>query len=174
MAFVARQMQLANGFCKHDATQTTSFKEGSPIVCPAGVVVTITGNDGEVAVVKKITACTQEPFGFLMNEIINQYDRYYVPWGAKLPRDVLREFVGSPVTVVHGGLWSTTVYDNDTQITAGAKLYATASGTLCVSTGAGMCASGTALYNTPVAIAMNTLTTTRLAQGRQLHFKALI
>jgi hypothetical protein len=172
----ARQTVLENSFCKHDRTQTTAFVTGSPIVLPAGVVVTIAGCDGETTVVKGMTDCTQRPFGLLMQEIISEYDRRYISWGGTHPRDkgTTREFPGGPVAVAHGGIWSTTVYDTDVQITAGDKLYASASGTLVKSTGWGMCASGTEAFNTPVALALNTLTATRLAQGRQLHVLLLV
>lgn len=174
--FIARQPLLENSFCKHDITQNSSYVPGSPIVCPQGAVVTVVGCDGETTVVKMMDDCAQVPFGFLMQEIRQYYDREYVPIQGRLPRHqgTQQEFIGGPVGVAHGGLWSTNVYDTDTQITAGAFLYATASGTLCVSTGAGMCASGTWAGTNPVAVAMNTLTTTRLRQGRQLHIKALI
>jgi hypothetical protein len=174
--FIARQPVLENSFCKHDLTQNTPYVAGSPIVAPQGAVVYISGNDGETTVVRMMDACDHRPFGFLMNELRLQYEREYVPWGGRLPRHqgTQMEFIGAPVGVAHGGLWSTNVYDTDTEITAGSLLYSTASGTLCVTDGAGMCASGTLAYTTPVAVAMNTLTTTRLAQGRQLHILALI
>lgn len=172
----ARQPVLENSFCKHDRTQTTPFVVGSPVVLPAGVVVTVAGCDGETTVVKGMTSCDQRPFGLLMQEIISEYDRRYIPWGQIHPRDkgTTREFPGGPVAVAHGGLWSTTVYDIDTQIDAGDLLYATASGTLCSSRGAGMCASGTVAAGVPVAVAMNTRTTTQLENGRQLHILLLI
>jgi hypothetical protein len=173
--FIARQPVLENSFCKHDASQVTPLVPGSPIVCPQGAVVTIAGCDGETTVVKKMTSCDQVPFGFLMNEIRLQYDREYVPWMGRLPRHqgTQMEFVGAPVGVAHGGLWSTNVYDTDVQITAGQLLYATASGTLATASGGGYCQNGR--NNTgAVAVAMNTLTLSRLHQGRQLHILALI
>lgn len=174
--FVTRQDGLENSFCKHDSTHTTVITTGSPIVAQAGAVLYISGNDGETAVVRPISDCDQIPFGFLMQEVISDYDRRYVPWGGVMDRDrgTMREFVGGPVGVAHNGIYSTDVYDTDTQIDAGEYLYATASGTLCVADGSGMCTSGTKLYETPVGVAMNTLTTTRMGQGRYLHFKALI
>ena len=173
--FIARQPLLENSFCKHDSSQVTPYVANSPIVCPQGAVVCISDCDGETTVVKMMESCSDVPFGFLMNEIRLQYQREYVPWMGRLPRHqgTQMEFVGAPVGVAHGGLWSTNVYDTDTEITAGAKLYATASGTLCVDGGDGACPSGVN-STTPVAIAMNTLTTTRLSQGRQLHILALI
>jgi hypothetical protein len=172
----ARQPVLENSFCKHDRTQTTPFVSGSLVVLPAGVVVTVAGCDGETTVVKGMTSCDQRPFGLLMQEIISEYDHRYIPWGQMHPRDAgtTREMPGGPVAVAHGGLWSTTVYDVDTQINAGDVLYSTASGTLCKSTGAGMCASGTVTAGVPVAVAMNTRTTTQLTNGRQLHILLLI
>jgi hypothetical protein len=172
----ARQPVLENSFCKHDRTQTTPFVPGSPVILPAGVVVTVAGCDGETTVVKGMTACSQRPFGLLMQEIISEYDRRYISWHGMHPRDVgtTREFPGGPVAVAHGGLWSTTVYDTDVQINAGDVLYASASGTLVKSTGWGMCAGGTVASGVPVAIAMNTRTTTQAAAGRQLHILLLI
>ena len=172
----ARMTVVENSFCKHDRTQTTPYVPGSPIICPAGVVVAIVGCDGETTVVGKMTAATQRPFGLLMQEIISEYDRRYISWYGMHPRDkgTTREFPGGPVAVAHGGIWSTTVYDTDVQINAGDLLYASASGTLVGSTGWGMCASGTVSAGSPVAVALNTMTTTRLAQGRQLHIKLLV
>jgi len=112
-----------------------------------------------------------------MQEIQIQYDRRYVPMQGMMERDkgTMREFVGAPVGVAHHGIYSTNVYDRDVQISAGDLLYATASGTLCKSTGAGYCtASGSWNHNNPVAIAMNTLTASRMATGRYLHIKGLI
>lgn len=174
--FVTRQDGLENSFCKHDATQTTTINANSPIVCQAGRIVTINGCDGETTIVKGMDDCDQVPFGFLMQEVRTQYDREYVPWGGIMARDrgTMREFVGGPVGVAHNGLYSTDVYDNDTAITAGDALYATASGTLCVATGLGMCAGGTAASGVIVARAMNSLTTTQMGEGRYLHIKALI
>jgi hypothetical protein len=172
----ARQPVLENSFCKHDRTQTTPYVPGSPIVCPAGMIVTIAGCDGETTVVKGMDSCNQVPFGLLMQEIITVYDRRYISFYGQHPRDkgTSREFPGGPVAVAHGGIWSTTIYDTDVQINAGDRLYASASGTLVKSTGWGMCASGTNAASAPVAIALNTMTTTRLAQGRQLHILSLI
>jgi len=174
--FVTRQDGLENSFCKHDSTQSTTLNSNTPIVCQAGRIVAISGCDGETTVVKGMDDCDQVPFGFLMQEVRTQYHREYVPWGGVMDRDrgTMREFVGGPVGVAHNGIYSTDVYDNDTAITAGDILYATASGTLCISTGAGMCASGTYAYSHPVAIAMNSLTTTRMGEGRYLHLKSLI
>jgi hypothetical protein len=173
--FIARQPLLENSFCKHDITQNSSYVDGSPIVCPQGAVVTVVGCDGETTVVKMMDSCDQVPFGFLMQEIRKYYDREYVPFQGRLPRHqgTQQEFIGGPVGVAHGGLWSTNVYDTDYAITAGDQLYASASGTLCTASGAGYCQSGVN-NTTPVAIAMNTLTVARLRQGRQLHIKALI
>ena len=175
MAFVTRQDVLENSFCKHDATQNTPRNPLSPTVCPAGAIVTISNCDGETAVVKWMDSGSQVPFGFLMQEVRTQYVREYVPAQGMMERDkgTMREFVGGPVGVAHHGVYSTNVYDQDVQITAGDLLYATASGTLCNSSGAGYVGSGYN-HNNPVAIAMNTLTMARMNQNRYLHIKALI
>jgi hypothetical protein len=149
----------------------------TPIVCPQGAVATIVGCDGETAVVKKMESCNEIPFGFLMQEVRTEYDREYVPWGATMQKDIgtQRCFVGDPVGIGHHGVYSTNVYDTDVQINAGDFLYASASGTLVKSTGAGYCtASGSWNHNNPVAVAMNTLTSARLTAGRHLHVKLLV
>ena len=80
-----------------------------------------------------------------------------------------------PIGVAHHGIYSTNVYDTDVQINAGDFLYASASGTLVKSTGWGYCtSSGSWNHNNPIAVAMNTLTTARLSNGRHLHIKLLI
>jgi hypothetical protein len=137
-------------------------------------VLTITDCDGETGIVKKMDNCNQTPFGFSMQEVIEEYNPYYIPKGGKHPRNegTLRDVhPGHPIAVASLGWWSTNVYDQDTQINAGDMLYATASGTLCVSGGAGHCSSGWNNTN-PVAQAMNTLTADYM--GRMLHIKLLV
>jgi len=173
--FIIRMPGIENSFCKHDATQSTAPVAASPIVCPQGAVVTVAGCDGETTVVKQMTSCTQVPFGFLMQEIRTEYNHEYIPHGGMKASDWGRQmtFIGAPVGVAHHGIASTNVYDTDVQVNAGDFLYASASGTLVVSGGWGYCDSGWNNLN-PIAVAMNTLTTTRLSQGRYLHIKLLI
>jgi hypothetical protein len=167
---------LENSFCKHDATQSTPPNAASPIVCEQGVVVTATDCDGETTVVKQMDSCSQVPFGLLMQHIRTEYNHEYVPQGGMMKRDLGTQttFVGAPVAVAHHGIWSTNVYDTDVAISAGDFLYASASGTLVKSTGWGVCASGNWSGENPVAVALNTLTTARMALGRYLHIKLLI
>jgi len=175
--FIAREPVLENSFCKHSAAQSTPMNANTPIVSPQGAVATIVGCDGETAVVKKMEACTEVPFGFLMQEIRTEYNHEYLPFGAVMPRDrgTQRCFVGDPIAVAHHGIYSTNVYDADVQINAGDFLYASASGTLVKTTGSGYCtSSGSWNHNNPIAVAMNTLTTARLTAGRYLHIKLLI
>lgn len=174
--FIARESVLENSFCKHDSTQSTTLAANTPIVCQQGRVAVITGCDGETTVVKGMASCDEVPFGFLMQEIRTQYDREYVPWGGVIPRDrgTQREFVGGPVGVAHHGTYSTNVYSiQSAAIDAGDFLYATASGTLTVSGGAGYCSSGWNNTN-PIAVAMNTVSVAHQNAGRYLHIKLLI
>lgn len=175
--FIARETVLENSFCKHSSAQSTPLNANTPIVCPQGAVATIVGCDGETAVVKKMESCNEIPFGFLLQEIRTEYNREYIPWGGMHPRDIgtQRCFVGDPIGVAHHGIYDTNVYDTDVQINAGDFLYASASGTLVKSTGWGYCtASGNWNHNNPIAVAMNTLTTTKLENGRYLRIKLLI
>jgi hypothetical protein len=175
--FIARHTVLENSFCKHSSAQSTPMNANTPIVSPQGAVATIVGCDGETTVVKKMESCSEIPFGFIMQEVRTEYDREYVPWGATMQRDIgtQRCFVGDPLGIAHHGIFSTNVYDTDVQINAGDFLYATASGTLAKSTGAGYCtSSGSWNHNYPVAVAMNTLTASRLTAGRYLHVKLLV
>lgn len=175
--FIAREPVLENSFCKHDPTQNTPMSASTPIVSPQGAVCTIAGCDGETTVVKKMESCDEIPFGFLMQEIRTDYNHEYIPWGGMHPRDVgtQRCFVGDPIGVAHHGIYSTNVYDTDVQINAGDFLYASASGTLVKSTGWGYCTTSSGWNHlNPIAVAMNTLTTARLENGRYLHIKLLI
>lgn len=174
--FIAREPVLENSFCKHDTTQNTPLNSNTPIVCQQGRVAVISGNDGETTVVKGMDSCDQVPFGFLMQEVRTQYLREYIPFGGVMDRDrgTQREFVGGPIGVAHHGIYSTNVYTIQSgDISAGDNLYATASGTLTIMSGEGYCSSGWNSSN-PIAVAMNTLTPTRQAQGRYLHIKLLI
>jgi len=98
---------------------------------------------------------------------------YLIEVNSKKDMGSKRIRIGDPVTILHLGLASTTVYDKDYAIDAGDFLYATASGTLCVASGTGYCDSGWNNLN-PVARAINALTLAQMAQGRYLHINCLI
>jgi hypothetical protein len=164
----------SNMFCRHDETQTSSYYnwrgEETNMAADAGNVAVITGCDGETTVIKRMTACTEKPFGLIMQEVLKAYDNAYVPWGYIRPNDLgtKKTFVGGPCAVVHMGVHDTNVYTTVSGgITAGDPLYPTASGTLSKDAGSNECA-------TAIAIAMNTLSEALMEQGRLLRIKLLV
>ena len=163
----------ADMFCQHDSTQTSTYYNWlgveTALIADAGSVAVITGCDGETTVVKRMEACGEIPFGLLMQEIRKAYDHAYMPWGMIKPHDMGTQmtFAGGPVAVAHLGIHDTNVYDATTAISAGDRLYPTASGTLTSVSGSDNC-------GTFIAIAMNSLTTAELATGRLLRIKLLI
>lgn len=169
-----RMGYIANMFCRHDETQTSSYYNWqgaeTALVADAGSVAVITGVDGDTTKVKAMEACSEEPFGLIMQEVRKNYDHAYMPWGYIKPHDLGTQmtFVGGPCGVAHLGIHDTNVYDASASgITAGEKLYATASGTLTNASGTGYCA-------TQIAVAMNTLTAAQMTSGRLLRIKLLI
>lgn len=161
-------------FCRHDETQTSSYynwrSEETMLVADAGNVAVITGCDGETTIVKRMDACTQKPFGLLMQEVRKNYDHAYVPMGYIRPQDLGTQmtFVGGPVAVVHLGIHETNVYTVAVGgITAGDALYPTASGTLSTTSGTNECA-------TSIAVAMQDLSQKEMEYGRLLRFKLLV
>lgn len=169
--FIAREDVLANMFCRHDTSQSTPMNPGvSPVVCPQGALCTIAGCDGETTIVKMMTACTDKPFGWLLQEVRTAYNNEYIPFGGMMAKDMgtQKTFVGWPIGVAHLGIYDTNVYNIETNgVTAGADLFPTASGTISTQSGTGYCAI-------PVAVAMNTLSNFDQAAGRYLRIKCLL
>ena len=169
--FIAREPVLENMFCRHDSTQSTPINPGvSPVVSPQGALCTIAGCDGETTIVKKMTACSQKPFGWLMQEIRTDYNHEYIPFNGMMAKDMgtQKTFVGYPIGVAHLGIYDTNVYNVESGgVTAGADLYPTASGTLSTSSGTGYCA-------TSVAVALNSLSNAEMSAGRYLRIKCLL
>jgi hypothetical protein len=164
----------ANMFCRHDETQTSTYYnwrgEETALVAEAGNVAVITGCDGETTKVKRMAACTEKPFGLLMQDVRKAYDHAYMPWGYIKPFDLSSQlaFIGGPIAVAHLGVHDTTAYDGQMSgVTAGSLLYPTASGTLTTASGSNNCA-------TAIAVAMNTLTQAQVEMGRMLRIKLLI